>query len=45
MINQRKAFSLVGETAREVGILILVFIPLDLLVRPAPAARSSLPFS
>ena len=36
MINKRKAFLLLGETAREIGILILVFVPLDLLFRPVP---------
>ena len=39
MVNQRKTFSLLGETAREVGVLILVFVPLDLVVRPAAASQ------
>jgi hypothetical protein len=38
MINQRKALSLFGETVREVGVLSLVFVPLDLLFRPAPVS-------
>ena len=29
MINQRKALHLAGETIREVGILLVVFTPLD----------------
>jgi hypothetical protein len=29
MINQRKALHLTGETIREVGILLVVFTPLD----------------
>ena len=39
MINKPRALSLLGETAREVGILILVFVPLDLFLEPGPISR------
>src|SRR5207247_1051014 len=39
MIDRGKARHLVGETIRDVGILVLVFDPLDALFqRPAPGA-------
>ena len=39
MIDRRRAIILVGETARDVGILVLVFAPLDALFeRGGPAA-------
>lgn len=39
MIDRRRAIVLVGETARDVGILVLVFAPLDALFqRGGPAA-------
>ncbi|HWC73745.1 MAG TPA: hypothetical protein VG454_07390 [Gemmatimonadales bacterium] len=31
MIDRRRAIMLLGETARDVGILVLVFSPLDAL--------------
>ncbi len=33
----RKRYELLGETLREIGILILVFVPLDILLQPNAA--------
>ena len=32
MLDKRKAKQLLGETTREIGVLALVFIPLDILL-------------
>lgn len=36
MLNWRRAFDLLGETAREMGLLIVVFAPLDTLFADTP---------
>jgi hypothetical protein len=36
MINWRRAYDLLGETAREMGLLIVVFAPLDSLFADSP---------
>jgi hypothetical protein len=33
---KRKAVHLIGETSREIGILVLVFAPLDAFFQPLP---------
>lgn len=38
MIDRRRAMILLGETARDVGILVLVFSPLDALFQSAGPA-------
>jgi hypothetical protein len=45
MINKRKAFHLAAETMREMGILVVVFAPLDAYFQkeaPAPGALSGI---
>ncbi len=36
MFDRRKAFRLLGESLRDIGILILVFVPLDALFQHEP---------
>ncbi|MBI4501985.1 MAG: hypothetical protein HY700_12600 [Gemmatimonadetes bacterium] len=36
MLDKRKARYLTGETIREIGILTLVFVPLDILLASQP---------
>lgn len=38
MIHRRRAIILLGETARDIGILVLVFAPLDALFQGGGAA-------
>jgi hypothetical protein len=38
MINKRAVRRLAGETLRDIGILMLVFFPMDAFFQPAPLA-------
>jgi hypothetical protein len=42
MINRRKAFHLAAETMREIGILVVVFGPLDAFFQKEVAAPGAL---
>ena len=42
MLNWRRAHDLLGETAREMGLLIVVFAPLDAIFADAPVNQSVL---
>jgi hypothetical protein len=42
MINKRKAFHLAAETMREIGILVVVFGPLDAFFQEEVAAPDTL---
>lgn len=45
MLDRRKAYHLVGESLREIGILLLVFGPLDALFqRGRPSLLAVTPF-
>jgi len=39
MLDWRRAKDLVGETVREMGLLILVFAPLDAMFADMPVSR------
>ena len=38
MMDKRKAQQLLGETTRDIGILVVVFAPLDAFFRKEPTA-------
>jgi hypothetical protein len=39
MLDRRKMRELFGESIRELGILVLVFVPIDAFFQPAPVNR------
>jgi len=45
MIDRRRAFRLFGESVRETGILIFVFMPLDALFEQMPPGALTITLS
>ena len=45
MVDRHKAFRLFGESLRDIGILILVFVPLDALFQHEPPGALTITLS